>query len=319
MTRDSIQSRSSPRTPQPGGQWQTALRSALMVLLLLHAASAGAGHPPPVTDLREAPDTYLQNGLERVVRAQGLWPHVESDRLALGLVDITDLERPRVAFVNPDRMFYAASLPKIAILLAAFVQIESGDLVADPQLRRAMTRMIRVSDNAAATLVLDRVGRRELLDILTSDRLRLYHADFNGGLWVGKDYARRPAYARDPLHGLSHGATVRQVARFFYLLERGELVSDPYRTEMKQILADPDIQHKFVAGLQDRPEARLHRKSGTWRNYHADAALVENGPYRFIIVGLAHHADGGAWLKRLAEPMHDLVIGSHITPSPHQE
>jgi beta-lactamase class A len=78
---------------------------------------------------------------------------------------------------------------------------------------------------------------------------------------------------------------------------------------MKQILADPGIPHKFVAGLKHRPEARLLRKSGTWRDFHADAALVEAGGHRYIMVGLARHADAGNWLARLAAPMHDLVLG----------
>lgn len=292
------------------------MRPLVAVGLVIASTVACAVDAVPVTDLRADPDAFLQNGLERVVRSQGLWTHVEAGRLALGLVDITDLDRPRQALLNPDLMLYAASLPKIAILLGAFVAIERGDLVADARLRDAMTRMIRVSDNAAATYVLERVGRGELLDILTSDRLRLYHRDFGGGLWVGKDYARGKAYARDPLHGLSHGATVRQVARFFFLLERGELVGEPYRRQMKAVLADPAIRHKFVAGLEQRPNARLHRKSGTWREYHADAALVETDRHRYIVVGLARHADGGEWLKRLIAPMHDLITGAAARPAP---
>ena len=298
---------------------QAINKTVALCILGLLCTIAVADTSRTVSDLSLPADGYLQTGLERIVRAQGLWPQIDAGRLALGLVDITDLERPRLGMLNPDQMVYAASLPEIAILLGAFVAIEAGDLVPDTKLRSAMTRMIRVSNNADATFVLSKVGRQNLIDILTSDRLRLYHADFNGGHWVGKDYAKRAAYARDPLHGLSHGATVRQVARFFYLLERGELVSEPYRTEMKRILADPGIEHKFVAGLQARPEARLYRKSGTWRKYHADAALVESGPYRYIVVGLAQHADGGEWLKRLAEPMHDLIVGGHALPSNHTE
>lgn len=284
------------------------LRQAGLGIVLIFAVAQAVG-AEPVSDLRGDTDPHLQSGLERIVRDAGLWQHVTAGRLALGLVDITNLERPRTALLNPDLMLYAASLPKIAILLGAFVSIEAGDLAPDPMLRDAMTRMIRNSDNPAATLVLGKVGRKALIDILESDRLRLYHTDYNGGLWVGKDYAKRAAYARDPLHGLSHGATVRQVARYFFMLERGELVGEPYRTEMKAMLADPAIPHKFVAGLRQHPEARLHRKSGTWKDFHSDAALVESGSQRYIIVGLTRHTDGGRWLERLAAPMHDLVIG----------
>jgi beta-lactamase class A len=286
-------------------------------LVTLHPAAADGGDdarppalPSPATDLPAEPDQPLQQGLEQLVREQGLWGYVESRRLALGLADITDLAAPRYAALNLDHMMYAASLPKIAILLGAYLKIEAGELQLDRQLRGDMEQMIRHSDNPAATRVLERVGRQDLVAILTSERLRLYDPEFNGGLWVGKDYARSGAFLRDPLHHLSHGATVRQVVRFFYLLEKGELVGEPYRGQMKQILADPAIPHKFVAGLKHRPEARLHRKSGTWREFHADAALVEVGDRRYIMVGLGRHADAGAWLARLAGPMHDLVMGS---------
>lgn len=254
-------------------------------------------------------DPALQLALEQLVRGSGLWGQVESRRLALGLLDITDLDAPRYAALNPDHMMYAASLPKIAILLGAFVEIADGELTLDEALRDEMVRMIRYSDNACATSVLAKVGRQDLIDILTSDRLRLYDPLHNGGLWVGKDYASNNAYHRDPLHNLSHGATVYQVLRFFYLLEKGELVDPRFRDDMKEILSRPGISHKFVAGLKARPGVRLFRKSGTWREFHADAALVETGEHRYIIVGLARHADGGKWLARLAAPMHDLAVG----------
>jgi len=263
----------------------------------------------PARELAADTDPGLQRALERLVRDQGLWKQVRSHKLALGLVDISDLDAPRYAALNPDHMMYAASLPKIAILLGAFVEVAEGELTLDSHLRDDMVRMIRYSDNACATRVLAKVGRQDLIDILTSERLRLYDRRHNGGLWVGKDYAANNAYQRDPLHNLSHGATVYEVARFFYLLEKGELVDPLYRDDMKEILSNPGIHHKFVAGLKDRPGVEMFRKSGTWREYHADAALVEAGKHRYIIVGLAHHPDGGKWLERLAAPMHDLVVG----------
>ena len=263
------------------------------------------GAPP----LAAAADGDLQASLERLVRDQGLWRHVESGRLALGLADISDLDHPRYAALNPDRMMYAASLPKIAILLGVFVKVEAGGIELDDPLREEMVRMIRYSDNGAATRLLDRVGRDDLIDILTSERFGFYDPARNGGLWVGKDYARKGAYRRDPLNNLSHGATVHQVMRFFYLLERGDLFGGRFRDEMKAVLSEPGIRHKFVAGLEDRPGKSLYRKSGTWREYHADAALVEAGDHRYIMVGIARHRNGGKWLAHLAAPMHDLVVG----------
>jgi beta-lactamase class A len=44
------------------------------------------------------------------------------------LVDITDHDCPRLAYANPNHMIYAASLPKIAMLLGAFERINRGEM-----------------------------------------------------------------------------------------------------------------------------------------------------------------------------------------------
>ena len=71
-------------------------------------------------------------------------------------------------------MMYAASLPKIAILLGALVEAETGRMPLDVTRLQAMTRMIRYSSNEDATRVLDWVGGERLLEILQSPRFRLY-------------------------------------------------------------------------------------------------------------------------------------------------
>lgn len=278
--------------------------------------SAHADGDPGPLPLRDCSDNELQSGLEKLIAHQGLGSAVKSDQLALAVVDITDPEYPRLAMLNGDKMLYAASLPKIAILLGAFVEIESGALKPEPALWNDMTRMIRHSDNHAATRVLERVGKQRLLEILQSPRFGLYDPAYNGGLWVGKAYAKAGAYRRDPLHNLSHGATVFQAARFYYLLESGQLVGPRLTQKMKEILSKPAINHKFVKGLSTRPGVKIHRKSGTWKQFHADSALVEFGDRKYIIVGLAENPSGGKWLTRLAAPLHDLAITPSSLPAP---
>ncbi len=274
--------------------------------LLLAGASRADGVAYP--ELWEAADPGLQQQLERVVDRMGLANAVARQELGLTLVDITDPHAPRLAAVNGDEMFYAASLPKIAILLGAFVQIERGALALDDATRRSLGDMIRVSSNVEATRMLNRVGKERLLDILQSDRFRLYDPLVNGGLWVGKEYGKSAAYHRDPLHNLSHGATPMQAARFYYLLETGQLVNPRLTRVMKAMLGNPGIKHKFVKGLAARPGARIWRKSGTWDRYHADSAIVESRGRKFIAVALAQNPHGGEWLTKLIVPMHDLVV-----------
>ncbi len=156
--------------------------------------------------------------------------------------------------------------------------------------------------------MLNRVGKDYLARLLQSARYRLYDPEQNGGLWVGKEYGKAPAWKRDPLSNLSHGATAVQVARFYYLLETGRLVSPEMSREMKEILGEPAIHHKFVKGLeQARPGARIYRKSGTWRTYHADSAIVEHNGRKYIAVALADDPAGGKWLSDLIVALDDLI------------
>ncbi len=280
---------------------------AIFVALLALARTASAD-PAAGRDLGTTLDPGLQRGVEQVVRDLGLTGEVGAKRLALALVDVTNTDRPRLAMLNGDEMKYAASLPKVAILLGAFAEVEAGRLALDQKHLAAMTNMIRYSSNDDASRVLDWVGVDRLLEMLQSARYRFYDAAGAGGLWVGKGYGSDAAQRRDPIRHLSHGATAFQVARLYYLLASDTLLSPRLNAMMKEVLSNPGIHHKFVKGLEGRPGVQIYRKSGTWKDFHADSALVEYGNYRYIIVGLAEHPHGGDWLVQLAAPLHDLVV-----------
>ncbi len=272
------------------------------------AESPASKQPVKFPSLWDSHDSALQNGLEKIVKQQGLWKQIQAERLALVLVNISDLSKPKLAELNGNKMIYAASLPKVAILLAAFVEIEAGNLPESDELYEHMTKMIRYSSNKSATHVLTLVGGERVLEIIQSPEFALYDPKHNGGLWVGKAYAKGSAYQRDPKYNLSHGATAIQVARLYYLLETNQLLNPKNSKRMKQILANPGIKHKFVKGLQSIPGVVIYRKSGSWRNFHADSALVEYGDHKYIIIGLSDSKSGGGWLTRLAEPLHKLIV-----------
>ena len=289
--------------------------AALMALSIARAEPSGDVEVQPRSfgrgyyNLRDGMDTELQRLMRRSIRDLDLEDEIKDKRLSVALVDVTDPAYPRLAMVNGDEMMYAASLPKIAILFGAFQKAHEGRLRLDDSLRRQMVDMIRYSSNEAATHVLNKVGRDYLSGLLQSRHYRFYDANLNGGLWVGKAYASGRAYQRDPLHNISHGATVYQVARFYYMIETGRLVSPEYSRQMKEIMSNPGIHHKFVKGLEEsRPDARIYRKSGSWREYHADSAIVERAGRRYIAVALAEHHKGGEWMQRLIVALDDIVF-----------
>jgi beta-lactamase class A len=279
------------------------------ILTLIIATPVYADRLP--ADLTESCDPVLQKGLEKCLISLNLKKATHHKSLSIVLVDITDPSAPRMAHVNPNEMMYAASLPKIAILLGAFERISTGAMTLDTKTREKMSQMIRNSSNRAATEILNQVGKAYLADLLQSSRYRLYDPEKNGGLWVGKEYSKTGAWKRDPLHNLSHGATALQVARFYYMLQTGRLVSPELSRQMKSILAKPAIKHKFVKGLKTvHPDSRIYRKSGTWKQYHSDSAIIEHDGRRYIAVALAKNQRGGKWLSELIIAMDDLIFKS---------
>jgi len=204
--------------------------------------------------------------------------------------------------------------PRIDVY-GSFEELERdfGRLPLNEKTVGAMTNMIRYSSNEDATRVLRWVGIDRLAEILQSSRFALYDRAGAGGLWVGKSYGPEAAVRRDPLKNLSHGATVYQTARLYWMLATDQLLSAPMNTLMKQVLSKPGIQHKFVKGLGGRPGVEIFRKSGTWKNTHADSALVECQGRRYVLVGIAEHPDGGDWLARVAGPLHDLIVAPEVS------
>ncbi len=259
--------------------------------------------------LRTARDAELQQQLDEQLLKLHLGPALRSQRLAVALVDLTELSKPRLAMANGDTMLYAASLPKIAILLAAYQRRHEGRLRWEPWHESRVVDMIRVSSNRAASQVLAWAGQKYLQRLLQSSQYKLYDKHYNGGLWVGRGYGGGGPTMRDPLHNLSHGATAFQVARFYHLLAIGRLVSRNESRAMKRVMSSPGIRHKFVAGLMSLyPESRMYRKSGSWRSFHADSALVERGERRYIAVALADDPRGEQWLRQLIVALDQIIF-----------
>jgi beta-lactamase class A len=87
-------------------------------------------------------------------------------------------------------------------------------------------------------------------------------------------------------------------------------VNPQFSAEIKEILGDPGIHHKFVKGLEALPGVRsIYRKSGTWQDSHCDAALVEHAGRKYIAVALMKDARGGDVLPKLIQKLDSLVLG----------
>ena len=294
----------------------TALRCWPVLLLGVFLAGCTEAEQPRYPDLWDSTDPELQTALEQMLAGMppGFMKAVRNKKLAVAVVDVTRLQEPRVASVNGDLMLYAASLPKIAIVLGAFVEAERGDLELNSEVMEELHQMIRKSSNKAATSVLNRVGIEDLAVILQSPQLRLYDPEHNGGLWVGRPYSKGTAWKRDPLHSLSHGASAMQAARLYYLIITEQAVTAEHHQMIADIFSKPAIQHKFVKGLRDQPDAEVFRKSGTWKQFHSDSGIVTRPDMEYIVVVLADHEGGGEALVELIVAIDKLMLERHAPP-----
>ncbi|WP_396596491.1 serine hydrolase [Dokdonia sp. R86516] len=247
----------------------------------------------------------LRELLIQEINKNSKWKNlVKSNRMSIGVVDMSNLENIEYAGINDEFMMYAASLPKIAILLAAMDAIENGELQDSREIRKDMRLMISKSNNAASTRMIDRVGYDKIEQVLRSDQLKLYDEEVGGGLWVGKRYAAGGKRNPDPMKGLSHAATARQVCSFYYQLAMGNLVSTEKSEEMLDIMKDPALHHKFVNTLDKiAPKADIYRKSGSWKNWHSDSVLVWGPERKYILVALIEDAQGEQIVRDLVIPL----------------
>lgn len=290
----------------------------LVFLLILTATYLTAQDDLPIKiedtkiqPLRRLLDSSLQASFEKELNTRYEWKKlIDQKKMAVGIVDLSDPDMPRFARVNGSHMMYAASLPKIAILLAAADAIDKGELKETPEVKKDMRLMISKSNNQAATRMIDRVGYDKLEAVMTDPRYDFYDEEKGGGLWVGKRYGGGGTTHREPLKHLSHAASVTQVCRFYYLLANGKLVNEKRSKQMLDMLENPELHHKFVNTLDKiAPNARLFRKSGSWRTYHSDSVLVwgENPDRRYIIVALIDDSNGEQIIRDLVKPIEKVL------------
>ena len=99
-----------------------------------------------------------------------------------------------------------------------------------------------------------------------------------------------------------------QAARFYYMGATNRLVAPQYQKDLEEVFSKPGITHKFVKGLkQKKPEADIYRKSGSWRQFHADSGVITQKDKEYVIVSLIEHPEGGEGLAELIVAVDNLM------------
>jgi beta-lactamase class A len=284
--------------------------SCLCLILLMVSGCAQPRHTmTPAVDrytltFDTPTDPQLQESLERIdAELRGKFG-MTSAHTAVGILDLRGL---RLAMIHPDREEYAASIAKIAILLAYFQLHPDAAEHLDEKTRHELGLMIKASDNEMAAMFSRALGLKKIQQVV--DSYHLYDVHHGGGIWMGKHYGKSEERYGDPIADNSHAATVRQLLRFYLLLEQGRLVSPEASRRMLDIFASPEIPHdqiKFVQGLAGR-NLKILRKWGSWEDWLHDSAIISGPDRKYILVALVHHPRGDEYLVQLAREVDDLM------------
>jgi beta-lactamase class A len=249
-------------------------------------------------------DPALQNRLETTdANLRAHW-EMTPEQTAVGLLDT---RTSRLAMLRADSEFYAASVAKIAILLAYFQLRPAEAANLDSTTRHELGLMIKASSNELAAKFSRQLGLRQIRQVLESHQF--YDAQRGGGIWVGKHYGDNSERFGSPAGDHSHAATVRQLLRFYLLLDQGRLVSPEASKKMRDIFASPEIpldDTKFGRALAGRGVTLL-RKWGSWEDWLHDTAIVTGPGRHYILVALTHHPRGDDYLVALAAAVDDLM------------
>jgi beta-lactamase class A len=257
-----------------------------------------------VLDFNSKTDPALQATLEKIDTQLRDKFAMTTEQTAVGLLD---LEHVRLAMIHPDREEYAASVPKVGILLAYFQLHPDAASKLDAQTRRELGMMAKQSNNEMASKFSHELGLKNIQKVL--DDYHFYDKDHGGGIWVGKHYGKDTEKYMSPVGNNSHAATVRQLLRYFLMLEQGKLVSPEASKAMREIFASPDLEAddiKFVKGLHDR-DVQIIRKWGTWDDWHHDCAVITGKDRHYILVAMTRHPKGDDYLEAVAPAVDDVM------------
>lgn len=269
-----------------------------------------------------APFVPLQPLVDSAVRAtlqKFSDKELQSDQLAVTLVDFRDVSRPAQASYRGEAQIYPASVVKLFYLVAAHRWMEDGKLEDTPELRRAMQDMIADSSNDATHYIVDLLTSTtsgpELpepeLDAWFEKRTAVNRYFFSLG-YTNINASRKPwcegPYGRETQSLKRHKPgrnmlTTAATARLLTEIVRGKAVTAKRSAEMLKLMkrepfkelpvaCEPDQSHDFT-GLALKPGTKLWSKAGWTSETRHDAAYIEvpNGPKLVLVTFTVGHAN----------------------------
>jgi len=262
-------------------------------------ATAGTPTPPP-------PSPRTDAALERLVRER-----LGADAPHYAVV-VEDLRDGRRVAVDPDRVFYAASLFKLEVMYEVFHQRAAGVLNFDEEfiasdyysgfdlgphliapcerasVRRLLGAMMSVSDNVAAVMLQDRAGAGNINNAMAALGLTQTRLTEDGSL---------PATAGD-------------LARLVEAIARGE-AGAAATSEMLDLMVTEELSDRIPARLP--AGTRVAHKTGNFDAATHDAGVVfgKKGTYVMVLMSdIGFDSNAGSVEADIAKIAFDYFEGS---------
>ena len=226
-------------------------------------------------------------------------------------VAVLSLDGSRQAFHEADRVWYAASTFKLALLYEAERRHAAGELEYDDRLvlteealsedlgtidrvpiaadgtlsiGEALTAMVTLSDNATAVALLRHLGPAEV-DATLRDL---------GLTTMSVNTEELPV-------------TVTDLARLMRAIVSGEGVGEEERGHMRGLLLEQTIRDGLPAGLPVETAAVTGNKTGTWLGTTGDVAFVETPGGTYVIAVFAEGDWNWPLLRDLSAAVFDAM------------
>ena len=283
------------------------LRSASMRASLLCFAVLLTAPGLPASPLNSVLSKAVQETLAEF-SAQKL----QSNQLAVAIVDLKDLDHPQFADYRGEASIYPASVIKLFYLVAAHRWMAEDRIKDTPELRRALHDMIVDSSNDATHYVLDLITGTTAGPELPEEEMKVWsekrnavnryflglgftNCNMNQKPWGDGPYGRERVFVGKSFEN-RNSLTVNATARLLAEIVAHRAVSRERSDEMMALLkrdpfkpgapdaCEPDQAIDFT-GVALKPGARLWSKAGWTNTARHDAAYIElpNGA-RFVLV-----------------------------------
>ncbi|HEY7801764.1 MAG TPA: serine hydrolase [Dehalococcoidia bacterium] len=234
--------------------------------------------PTDATASPVPPAVTADPALEALIRAR---LGVDASHYAVVIEDLTDA---RGVAIDPDRVFYAASLFKLEVMYEVYDERAAGLLSFDEQFVASdyyssfdlgphlvapcaresigdlLHAMMSVSDNVAAVMLQDRAGAGNINDGMAA---------------LGLTQTRLTADGTLP-------ATAGDMARLVGAIARMDAVSVAASSEMSDLMTTETINDRIPADLP--AGTRVPHKTGNWHNATHDAGIVYGAKGTYVMV-----------------------------------